>query len=192
MNTTKKAYKMNKIFTKLQDAIRNNKIVAIYKDIQKPDQCIVGKPEYLTKYEFLLQSISPDGFSDGYVVRKINNIWKVESDEEYPLAIEKLAKHRNTKLKPFFENHSDIENVFLKLLQLAKEKKLLVTIFQNCENDYSYTGIIKNVDKKNVKLSVYNFYGEYQEDYTINNSDISFIDCDTLYEQDIKILMSYN
>lgn len=142
----------------------------------------------------MMQSISPEGSSDGYIVRRTNDIFRVDFDGVYERKIGLLYKLRNQTHSSSLD-HSNItanSNLFYEVLMEAKEQKSVVSISLDAAQD-SITGFVKNIDYRSLTTSILRLTEQGEKDGIVSFSieDIEKSDYDTSDERLLQLLFNF-
>lgn len=132
----------------------------------------------------MLSHISSNGYYDGYILRRIEDVYRIDYDGEYECRIENLYKARG-QAHTISIVKEDEENLFLSALRLAKELGLVVSLVFN---DACRSGLIKHYDNDVVCLFALSDNGEKDGIAVVKASEILVVEMDTDYEQDLKLL----
>ncbi len=167
------------------------KLISVYTDISNSNNFAVGYLVALSSSHILLAHISPGGKYDGYIIKKLEDIYLVEVETQYLKCIEKLYFLQN-------QSHFDInylqemvtEDIVETLLDFAMQRKLVVTI-QLVNSGYDdLRGLIQSMDEEKIAFRELNEFGEEAGIAYFNIQDVTFIACDTEDEHKIRLLYS--
>ena len=129
--------------------------------------------------EVLIAHISPNGYYDGYVLKHIEEVYRVEYDGEYEKRIEKLYRAKGQAHN--FASAEDDGALFYTALSFAKENDLVVSLMLG--DDYR-AGFVDNYNDDTVFLNALNEDGVA----VVRINEILWLEIDTDYEQDLRIL----
>ena len=169
------------------DIIRNcaekNKVVSMY--FNKEDNQ-VHSTGYIHRYnedEIIMAHINPRGEYDGFILDRVDNIYRIESDGAYERKIKRLYKLKKQK-------HEAVKckgkSLLADLLDFAKSKEYLISL--ELGND-SVTGILDHYDDSCIYLNAIDAYGNPDGTSVICIEQLVTVSCDTDYEQDVKLLI---
>ena len=147
--------------------------------------------DLITDKEVRLRSISSDGEDDGYEIRRLKEIFRVDYDGKYENKI-KFLNNSQGKIFRYFKLAKKIENnnIFLTTLRGAKQNNLGVTLWLK-DNDNSVAGYIKSINLTSITLSLVDDYGQEDGLITLNLKEITAMSCNTRYEQKFMFLKIY-
>lgn len=159
----------------------NNKVASFYFDKENNEKHLTGYICYYNESEFLVAHITPRGEYDGFILNKIDNVYRIDYDSEYEFKIQKLYKLKE-------QSHPEIrfneEEILYTLLDFAFKNNHLVTV--ELQND-QVTGEVNRYDDY-ICLNVVNDYGKDDGISIIEIDEIITFSCDTDREQDLKTL----
>lgn len=167
-----------------QELINEQKIVSVYTNIYETTKFLCGYPLRINENHFLLASITPQGYYDGYIVKNTNSIYHMTYDEKYELNLAILARYYQTTHKKIKYKY----NLIYTLLNHAKENNFVISI-ELFESGYdNVVGMIGQLSQDYCEILRLTEYGELDGVSKIKLCDISQIACDTEDEIKIKIL----
>lgn len=172
---------------KIKTIKENKEIAAYYTNDSHTDKFLVG---YLIEFNddyFILAHISPQGTYDGFLLKEINSIYRVETKNLYLNKILTLAKYYNTTHEKIdFEN----KNLVLEFLLFAKKQNYVVSLELLNSNNLDSVGYIERLEKDYCEIKQLDDYGQLDGFSLIYYSDIVDIRCNTEDEIILKILDS--
>lgn len=165
----------------VNDCMKKQKLASYY--FNKEDNCVhlTGFVYAYNDNELLVAHITPRGEYDGFVLNKIENLYRVDYDGNYEKKIQQLY-YLKKQTHPIIQ--CDKNEIVVSLLEFAYENEYLVTL--ELEND-SVTGYVDDYEDC-VSLQVLNDNGDKNGKCIIDINEIVTFSCDTDYEQDLKIL----
>ena len=167
----------------LKECYENQKVASFY--FNKEDNCahLTGFLHCYNENEILIAHITPRGEYDGFVLSKIDNLYRVDYSGDYEKKIQLLYKLKS-------QSHStvtcDKDSILFSFLEFANKNKYLISM--ELENA-SVTGFVEEYDDS-IRLKVINENGVENGGCVINIDEVITFSCDTDYEQDLKILNS--
>ena len=178
----------NHILTILKEARESNQIVSIHSNPANQAVCTTGVVDYITDSMVRLKLISPGGEPDGYKVRLLKNVFRIDVYSEYEKKIAFLNKNYNeilneVKLVDPIENN----NLIYSTLKESKQKKLIIVIWTDDEED-SIIGYIDDLNVETVKIVSINDYGQEDGIIILKIDEIREIDCNSYKCQILKYL----
>lgn len=165
----------------IEQCLKECKIASYYFD--KEDNCkhLTGFVHYFNEQELLIAHITPRGEYDGFVLNRMDGLYRVDYDGLYEKKIQHLYELKN-QTHPVVP--CDEEGIVIPLLKFAFENEYLITF--EMEND-AITGSVDWFGDY-VKLQVIDENGIENGKCIIDIDEVVTISCDTDYEQDLKIL----
>ena len=133
----------------------------------------------------MIAHISRNGYYDGYILRRTDDVYRIDYDGEYEKKIGVLYKVKEQKHKAV--DIKNDESLFLATLRFAKENSFVVSLVFN---NGCRAGLIKNYNDDIIQLYSLNDNGAEDGFAVVKTTEILAIEVDTDYEQDLKILFS--
>lgn len=178
----------NDILACLKNAKRNGHVVSLHSDPTNQSRCVVGYIDQIDDAWIRLKAISPEGENAGYEVRPLDAIFRVDVNGIYENKIEYLLQNiDNIYQKNDLTYSVGIDGILITTLKEAKEKKLIVTLWTEDEDD-SIIGLIDKVNESTVNILSIDDYGKKDGLILITIDEIVSIDCDNRQSQIIKFL----
>ena len=175
----------NSIINTLQ-MIKNMDLLAlIYSDPENTDSFSAGYISCIFSDDIIINHITSYGRYDGFVVKRIEDIYRIETKSKYCTKLSKLAKQYNN-LYDSISIHNDSGILSLLWFALKKEKYVSIGL---CDNDLvDFSGKVISVDSKTVKVQSYDEYGDSDGENVFSIEDITFVSCDGEDENMLMIL----
>ncbi len=131
--------------------------------------------------EILIAHINPRGEYDGFILKHLDDLYRVDCDGEYEKKIQRLYQ-----LKEQSHPHFDCteEGALFPLLKFAKETESLITV--ELEGD-KITGFVREYADL-ISLDAVNDFGARCGTVCVEADEIVSFSCDTDNEQDLKLL----
>ena len=168
----------------LKNCAKKGKVVSLYFNKEDNQVHSTGYVHRYNENEIIIAHINPRGEYDGFILNRIDDIYRIEFDGDYERKIRRLYKLKKQK-------HNTIncakESLLFDLLDFAKDNEYLISLEFN--ND-SVTGTIDFYDENYICLNVIDAYGKQNGTSVAAIDQIVTISCDTDYEQDVKLLTS--
>ncbi|HBT65112.1 MAG TPA: hypothetical protein DEB10_10685 [Ruminococcaceae bacterium] len=159
----------------LNASYRDIEIVLVYTNSEQTQSFSAGIVSEIFDNEVIISHYLPNGKYDGYVVKQIVDIYKIETNSKYVKKIKILSEINNTK-------HDKLcrvkENGFLTLLTYAYETKKVVTIELIDSDNNDAVGFVEQINDKCCTISMLDDYGENDGVSIFNIDDISHLSCD--------------
>ncbi len=170
----------------LLEKINKEKFMSVYDETEPNGKFHVCR--YLSEDDtfVLFQAISTRGYNDGFYLIPIDNIYRIDLDDEYTKRMEKLFKLQNQQV---LEGLSVTKNsLLIELLCHANQNKLVCSVF--LEDEESVTGWISEIDQKKNYLNIEQLAENGTKNGTvfINIDTIEKLICDSGTERCIEML----
>ena len=165
--------------------------VAIYTNIDNPRGFLAGWVEAVSGEHVVLRHLSPEGRYDGYVLKYLDGIFRVDSEGRY---IERLSFLFEARKQTFpgrlLDTNDDEANLIVELLNAAQREELMVTVEIAAEDFES--GAVKVVGFDTVTLEVFDPYGTIDREATIHLESISEVRVDSERLQSLKLMSQWH
>ncbi len=172
----------------IEYCFNHKKISSFYCNKENTNLHLTG---YIARYndsEILISHINSHGNYDGFILKHIEDIYRIDYDGEYENRIERLYKLKNQSHNIINTFNSD-EEILYSLLDYAKENDYIASLeFQ----DNFISGLINGYDNSMVYLSIINEYGTADGTTIIDIDEVISVAIDTDDEQDLRILYKAN
>lgn len=160
----------------------NKMAASFYSNENDPDAHLTGYIEAYNETELLIAHISYYGMYDGYILKRIDDIYRIDFGGKYEEKIKKLYKLKNQRHRDL--NISD-EYILEPLLEFAKKNELVVSF----ELDgYVISGFVEELREGCVRVRKVDEYGEPGGESVLEIDAVLTIAVDTDDEQNIKLL----
>jgi hypothetical protein len=172
----------------LERAAREHRPVAVYTNQGDPTKFSVGYVDRLSRTQVRLRSLSPDGDDDGYEIRDLSGIHKVELDGRYERKVAFLNASRG-------EIFREIElatgpangDLVVSTLREAKAKQLPVVLW-TADEAQGVGGFVHGLTRSAVTLQSINDFGEEDGLVTLSLHAIADMDCNSRAGQKLTFL----
>ncbi|MFU0789869.1 MAG: EAL domain-containing protein [Virgibacillus proomii] len=165
-------------------------VVSIYSNQYEPEKCSVGYVDTLSTEQFIMKHITPEGLSDGYIVRRLDDIFRVDFNGEYEKRIDLLYTLQQQKHESLFEEQMRKDsNLFKETFISAKNKDLIVSICMDEGDDI--VGFVKDITIEEVVISRISSEGLCDGESSFFLDDVNKLNCDTVEEKTLKLLYNY-
>ena len=165
----------------LQKCFNDRKVVSVYVDESREDYHFTGYIACVNNNEIILEHITPQGMYDGFILLKVDSIYRVDCEGKYENKVEFLYESKGQSHKKISERAS----LYEALLHFAKDNELLVTLEIG---QTVITGVIVDFDFYNIKLNVIDEYGNIDGMTVVSSAEVDFIVVDSDNEQDLRML----
>lgn len=174
----------------LNRSMESREIISVFTDREQPEKCSVGIVAAVSQEQVLINHITPLGRYDGYVVRRIDNIFGVDIDGQYEQKLE-ILYNLQAQTHPQILNRkiSAEDNIFLEVLNRAQECDLIVNVcVDDSETQESIIGFVKNISDIDVVINRVSENGRYDGEIVFLIADIVKLNCDSDEKQALKLL----
>jgi hypothetical protein len=154
---------------------KDKEIVLIYTNSEQTQNFSAGIVSEVFNNEVIISHYLPNGKYDGYVVKQIADIYKIETNSKYVKKIKILSEINKTKHDKLCRVKDD---GFFTLLTYAYETKKVVTIELIDSGNNDATGFVEQINDKCCTISMIDDYGEDDGVSIFNIDDISHLSCD--------------
>ena len=163
----------------------DEKVALVYTNLEQTEKFSAGIISGIFDNEIILGHFLPNGKYDGYVAKRIIDIYKVEVDSKYVVKITNLSKGNTAKHDKIRRTN---ENGFMTLLTYAYESKNVVSIemFESGNNDAQ--GFVEKISGDFCTISLLDEYGENDGAAILNIVNISHLSCNGDDEITLKVL----
>ena len=168
-----------------------NLLVAIYSNRNEPDNFSAGFIEALSEEQIILKHVTSNGLYDGYVVRNLGDIFRIDYNGLYEKRLLNLYQLQKQKhLESFLENKiNKNSNLFYETLVAARKHKVVVNIcIDVTETQESIIGWVTNIQGMEVTISKISFEGLDDGESIFDIADIIKINCDSDDEKVMGLL----
>jgi len=180
------------VISTLQKLMKHNTIVSIYPDINNSECFSVGFIEAMSNDHIIIKSISKNGQYDGYIIRKIENIFRVDFDGDYEKRLKILYEIQKQEHHKLIQKKARKDtNLFREALKSSMSNKYVVSIeliFTDEEEGEGLFGWVKNISETEVLISKLSYYGHDDGCSIIRFDNIAAINCDTDDEIALRLL----
>ena len=172
------------MYNHIKEIYQNNYFVSFYDDISNEEKHYTGKINAFDKDLVLISHINSRGEYDGYILKRIQDIFKISFNGKYEDKIKNLYEHKKQSHTLSLEN---CKNIVKALFQYAISNKKIVRF--ETENSI-VIGYVKKFDNDVAMILQLNDYAEKSSETCLNIDMFDTISVDTDYEQDLDILYS--
>ena len=146
---------------------------------------LVGYVEKFNDSEILIAHISPRGFYDGFILKHIEEIQRIDYDSDYEKKIARLYNLRgrsHTAIQTFDPKDDEI---IYSLLDFAKQNDYVVSLEFTQD---SISGFVNGYSDDVVYIDAINDYGAENGIAIIDINEVLTVSVDTDHEQDLRLL----
>lgn len=183
----------NYFLSVLTRSLNEGLVVSVYSDQNEPANCSVGFIDALSSEQFVMKHITPEGINDGYIIRRLKDIFRVDINGEYERKIGLLYSLQKQKHEDFIKKaETENDNLFVESLIIARNQNLIITVcIDETENQDDVVGFVKDVNSKGITIARISFNGIGDGESTFLVEDVIKMNCDTTDEKTLKLLFSH-
>lgn len=171
----------------LNKMIHDRKMILLYTDHVDKGKFSVGFPLVILNDEWIvLQAIDVHGFLDGYLIKKFDMIWKIETDDPYKDIMEVLFNFRNLNGQCKFEELS-FENINSLLNVFSKIKHEVISVIDKCGK--YFIGELVEFGKDNFSILEYDIYGNEGSKLNFEFDEVTSIKVRGIDEVDLNVVL---
>ncbi len=159
-----------------------NKVIATFSD--ESNRLLVGFVENYNDSEILISHISPRGCYDGFVLKRIEDICRIDYGGEYEKKIERLY-HLKRQKHSLINLTDPEEEIFYSLLDFAKQSDYIISLELE---ETRISGFVNGYVDDIIYLDVVNDYGTENGISIIKATEVLTVAIDSDHEQDLKLL----
>lgn len=167
---------------------KNKKAVSLFCNRNDTEQHLTGFIGKVNDSEVLIYHITNCGYYDGYILKRIDDIFRIDYEGEYEKRIQMLYEYRNQAHREIDTFDDDNDQIFFSLLDFAIENDYIVSL--EFENNY-VSGIVNGYSDDVLYLSIVDDMGKEDGISIINIDDVLTVDVDSDEEQILKILRTH-
>ncbi len=178
-------------FQILQRAKETENPVALYTNVENPRAFLAGWVEAVSNDHVVLRHLSPEGRYDGYVLKYLDSIFRVDTEGRYLERLSFLFGARKQEFRRRLMPETDAEsNLIPEILGAAQQAEMMVTL--EIAADDIENGAIKDIGFDTVSLDVFDHYGVIDREATVHMEAISEVRVDSERLQSLKLLSRWH
>lgn len=174
---------MNKI---IEYCYKNRIIASFYCNENDSNAHLTGYIENYNETELLIAHISYYGMYDGYILKRIDDIYRIDFGGKYETKVEKLYRYK----KQSHESINILDGYIIEpLIEFAQNRNYVVSFeFENSV----ISGFVKCFEDDYVSIDIINEYGYCCGRSIFDIEKVDTISVDTDDEQNFRILFNQN
>lgn len=175
------------LFCALQECQKNEELISIYcydEDDNTSDDSYTGWVVGLDHDLILLACISSDALYDGFVLKEVSEIYRIDRNTYYEKKMAKLYRLKHSQ-HPIFKLGAKTD-LLKGFLEFSQTHHLIFTITQT--DGYSFSGFLKSFDQKTLTIREVDSAGEENGTILIRIGDVLTFELDGYYEQCLRLL----
>ena len=147
---------VNYCYYQLQLACSQKLIASVCVDRDDPDAFEAGYIERVTPKYVLIEAVTPWGRTDGWVLRRADEVFQVYMGEDYEIRLQMLLESYGDHFESFLPDEAKGTNLILDVMENAMRKHMLVTVQVDTE---PWTGFIQEANDLHATMEVLDFFG---------------------------------
>lgn len=179
------------ILTTLKKSIKEKTIISVYSDINNSDNFSCGFVEAISDEHILIQSVNKYGLYGGYVIRRVDGIFRIDDNGDYEKKLCALYNIQQQEHNGLLKNElTKDDNLIIEALKSAMINKYVISIyiFSSEQEGEDLSGWVRSLSDSEIVISKISYYGHDDGVAVIQLSNIYKIDCDTDYEISLRLL----
>lgn len=178
------------ILSTLNDSLKERIIVSVFSNRNNPESCAVGFIEKISDEQVVIKHVTSTGLYDGYAIRRLNDIFRVDINGQYEKRLLKLYNVQNQEHPNIIKTKKEA-NLFKEVLTVAQNLKLVVSVcIDETEEQEDIVGWVKDFGDKEVIIKQISFEGLDDGESAFYIEDIVKINCDSNDERVLGMLNS--
>lgn len=167
-------------------AAKTNHIpISIYTDKADTRKFSFGFIQEYSKEYVLINSITPYGLYDGYIILKREEIYRIEKEDCYGKKLHRLYSLQNQSHKLVLKK---TDSWLLNLLYFANASRLAISVELLSSEYNDLQGYVLGVEEDRVIIEQLDGYGNKDGYSVVALNDITFVYCDSDKEIALKLL----
>lgn len=174
----------------LKKAIKDCSVVSVFSNRCAPDKCSVGLIERVTDKQVLIKHITEYGMYDGYIIRRLEDVFRVDISGQYEKRLYRLYKLHGQKHDNLLTNRIGKQyDLFREALIAAQREKYAVSInIDDTGEQDDITGWVRDISEEEASVSKITFDGDEDGESIFALSDIVKLNCDCEDERTYALL----
>jgi len=152
----------------------NGVIASLFIDPKNPDDFVAGYVEAVTPRQVLLQSISPFGRFDGFMVVRLCDIFMILGEDDYTVRLSRLLSARGEQRTSAFPV-AESEDLIHAMCRNAMAANSMVTLWLH--DDVEHIGRIVALDDMRVTVAEVDYFGLDPRPSTYALRDVEMASC---------------
>ncbi|SFS64021.1 hypothetical protein [Marininema halotolerans] len=147
----------------LANSMKADEIISVYTDRNDPSSFSAGVITALSNQHIVMRHVTPDGLSDGYLVRRVDDIFRIDVKGKYEERLKQLytlqGQSHDHLLLPDVHEKNEV-NLILQCLTHAKEHRDIVSLSIDDTGELDdLVGFVKEIGDDVVEISCVNDQG---------------------------------
>ncbi len=175
----------NVFMEQLTALLKSKEMLQIYTNFGDTQKFSVGFVYALTSTEILIAHVTPYGKYDGYIVKQLKDIYRIETQSKYINKLKKLYSHEKKEHTVIEQTHNSLVS---DLLSFAYHNQKIVSLeLLESDND-DIIGFVDSLQSGLARISTIDEYGKSDGVSFIKTDDITHAVCDSENEIALKTL----
>lgn len=177
------------LYNELIKIMNEDTLVSLYDNRNNISRFIFGKLLFVNEDFFIIQLFSSTGHLDGLLLKRIDEVFRIEINSSYHKKIMKLIELNNARTEKIdFCDSKPIES----FLEFAKYNNHVVSVEILGGDSFNLIGFIESNHDNICKIQQIDEYGYFDGLSVFNITDVTEISCNSSSEIVIKNLYTYN
>ena len=177
------------MFTEILNELKgSSKLSSFYFSDSEDDRFIFGRLSCFNSDFVVIESYDQYGREDGYIIKSIATLSKIETNSKYSKKMEKLILSYDSEHLRIDLKNGNIIELFL---QLSRDKHKIVSL-ELSDNNKLLVGIVLSVDNHICNLSQIDDYAYNDGEIMFSVDDINMITFDGMDEKVLEKLLEHN
>lgn len=169
----------------LKRAKEDGHILSIYTDKENTEKFSAGYIQQISEDLVLISHVTPYGLYDGYMIRRIEDIYRLECHGKYEKKLETLYNIQN-------QNHKKIPHgcgtIFEDLFKFSLDNHLVINIQLHYSELEDIQGYVDEFFEDSLIVRQLDDEGNDDGETVISISDITLLTCDSDREMALRLL----
>lgn len=176
----------------LTESINKGYILSIFSNRNQRGRCSVGLIEQVTSQHVVMKHISVNGQYDGYILRRLEDIIRIDINGQYEKRLQTLyLLQKQQHLDLFDKKVKRNGNLVKEFLTYSMGKRLVVSVcIDETEEQEDIVGWVKDMNDTEVTISKISFEGYDDGETIFDICEIIKLNCDSLEERVLGLLNS--
>jgi hypothetical protein len=182
----------NIFLSHLNRSIKENVMISVFSNENEPDKCSTGFIETISDEQFVMKHVTPNGKYDGYAIRKLDDIFRIDFNGDYERRLSLLYNLQNQSHRDFFVGKVKKENnLFSEALLASQKTNIVVNVcIDETESQEDIVGFVKRVKGSEVVISRVSFEGSDDGESIFTIKDIVKMNIDAEDERMFTVLFN--
>lgn len=177
----------------LKRSMNENIMVAVYSNKNRPDTCSVGYVDSITKDMVLIKHVTPHGLTDGFVIRRLEDVFRIDINGQYENKLQRLYFLQEQSHHAITSQLNSEVDLFVGILNISQKfGKVVDVCIDDTESQADIVGFVKEVKENEVIISQISEYGFANGESSLMIDDIVKISCDTYNGHILELLFLDN